>query len=316
MSPGAGVCAAAAASLRLLTCPLHSRIPSNAQLDRFIAYIIARCPPSGFPTLSSDTLEVFSNARVLLNTIRVIIREKNGDELVQNTLWLMYVESSPGSRKRQAPAPKPPAGPRAPPESAYRQRPPSPGESSDSSGSDSDSDVEDPRPGEVDSDNELTQAVEGAASDLEEPEGELAQAIRHIRQLTMIVVSNPEVRRAIISLVELGRDMMGGDSGNNSDEERRPNGGDAMQALPDSDADADDHFEDALSDISDASSDSFRIPGAYHPGNVGAAAADDTGPSGDPTAGRTGPDPRVSQFVNLLRQAMCVATPHFSRSGH
>jgi hypothetical protein len=71
-----------------------SLLPSNVQLDAILSYIIEILPKasSGW---SDDTLHTLTNLRKLLETLKSVIKEKNSDELLQDTLWLMFVESKP-----------------------------------------------------------------------------------------------------------------------------------------------------------------------------------------------------------------------------
>lgn len=69
--------------------------PSNAQLDVSLEWIAASTPPPDVPlsSLSSDTVHALGCLRSLADTLRLVLREKNSDELLQDTLRLLWAES-------------------------------------------------------------------------------------------------------------------------------------------------------------------------------------------------------------------------------
>lgn len=72
-----------------------SHFPSNAQLDLLLEWIAASTPPPNVPvsSLSSDTVHALTCLRSLADTLRLVLREKNNDELLQDTLRLLWAES-------------------------------------------------------------------------------------------------------------------------------------------------------------------------------------------------------------------------------
>lgn len=75
-----------------LTC--DRQFPDNKQLDALLGYLSKRCPPKELHIkLSADAEELFGAIRDLLVTLRVVLREKNADELIQETMWMTWRES-------------------------------------------------------------------------------------------------------------------------------------------------------------------------------------------------------------------------------
>lgn len=71
-----------------------SHFPSNAQLDVFLGWLAANAPPPGVPlSLGSDGTRVLECLRALADTLRLVLRDKNSDELLQDTLRLLWPES-------------------------------------------------------------------------------------------------------------------------------------------------------------------------------------------------------------------------------
>lgn len=70
------------------------QFPDNAQLDALLGYLSKRCPPKELHVqLSEDAEQLFPALRALLITLRVVLREKNADEILQETTWQLYRES-------------------------------------------------------------------------------------------------------------------------------------------------------------------------------------------------------------------------------
>lgn len=70
------------------------QFPDNKQLDALLGYMAKRCPPRNLHVkLSPDTEELFEAIRDLLITVRLVLREKNADELIQDTMWMTWKES-------------------------------------------------------------------------------------------------------------------------------------------------------------------------------------------------------------------------------
>ncbi|EMD31027.1 hypothetical protein CERSUDRAFT_120157, partial [Gelatoporia subvermispora B] len=64
----------------------ESRMPTNDQIDRMIAYALEHSPVDT-SALSPDGQQLISDMRDILDTMRVMVREKNADELFQNFIW-------------------------------------------------------------------------------------------------------------------------------------------------------------------------------------------------------------------------------------
>lgn len=72
----------------------YRQFPDNKQLDALLGYLSKRCPPKlAHVKLSPDSEELFAALRDLLITLRIVLREKNADELIQETLWMTWKES-------------------------------------------------------------------------------------------------------------------------------------------------------------------------------------------------------------------------------
>lgn len=81
-------------SARRLQLTQRRQFPDNAQLDACLSYLSKRCPPKqSHVKLSPDAEELFNAIRSLLTTLRVVLREKNADELIQETMWMTWEES-------------------------------------------------------------------------------------------------------------------------------------------------------------------------------------------------------------------------------
>lgn len=68
-------------------------LPSNRQLDAFLAECIDSIPPASTSRWAAETIDALDAIRDGLGTVRKILRRKNADELLQDTLWLIYAES-------------------------------------------------------------------------------------------------------------------------------------------------------------------------------------------------------------------------------
>lgn len=63
-----------------------SRMPSNEQIDRFLKYVLQNSPVDT-KELSHDGQRLVSDTRDVIETARLIVKEKNADELFQNFIW-------------------------------------------------------------------------------------------------------------------------------------------------------------------------------------------------------------------------------------
>lgn len=171
-----------------------SQFPSNNQLDGALRRLIRWCTVRD-QAVSAEAEDVVASLRSLLEVARLVLREKNADELAQQTAWLVYDESRVGSdRSREAGAPAP---------AFDLERPPA------------------PEPVLVDSDGEslasvesdtgaaqLDHEVDNIAEDQAAPDGQLVEGARHVRRLAVIFFTNPELRSAAAEVVMVFRDMV------------------------------------------------------------------------------------------------------------
>jgi hypothetical protein len=118
--------------------------------------------------------------------MRVVVQEKNQDELFQDTLWLMFVESFPNvtgfqlhhNGDRQGAADKDAPGDESPGDSLHAI------------------------------DQDLYDLVDTTAVESDGREGELAYGARHIRTLATIFLTNSDLRHAIRDLIAVGRKLI------------------------------------------------------------------------------------------------------------
>ncbi|KAI0747079.1 hypothetical protein C8Q80DRAFT_1179196 [Daedaleopsis nitida] len=64
----------------------ESRMPSNEQIDRFLTYAIQHSPVD-IKSLSPDGQRLIVDTRDILETTRLMVKQKNADELLQNFIW-------------------------------------------------------------------------------------------------------------------------------------------------------------------------------------------------------------------------------------
>ena len=171
---------------------MHRCLPSNAQLDAILAYVISLTPnPASKKAemlLSADTLDMLASLRRLVETLRVVLREKNGDELAQDTLRLMFIESLPQIGNHAQPCVNPTHASDGPvcacPKCLAAKK----------------------RLHAIDQD--LNSQVDKAAGGPPLREGEFAQGARHIRTLATIIATNADLRQTIMSLIDVGRQII------------------------------------------------------------------------------------------------------------
>lgn len=64
----------------------ESRMPSNEQIDRTLQYVVNHSPvPEN--DLSPEGKKLIADTRDIIETARLIVKEKNADELFQNFIW-------------------------------------------------------------------------------------------------------------------------------------------------------------------------------------------------------------------------------------
>ncbi|KAK0451135.1 uncharacterized protein EV420DRAFT_1561072 [Desarmillaria tabescens] len=64
----------------------QARLPTNKQLDSWLNYALDH-PPVETSTLSKDGQKLVADIQEIFRTLRNMIEEKNGDELIQNWIW-------------------------------------------------------------------------------------------------------------------------------------------------------------------------------------------------------------------------------------
>ena len=64
----------------------NGRLPDNAQIDETLQYIGSHSPVD-IHQLSPDGQKLIADARDIIETARLIVKEKNADELFQNFVW-------------------------------------------------------------------------------------------------------------------------------------------------------------------------------------------------------------------------------------
>ena len=64
----------------------ESRMPSNEQIDRILSYVHQHSPVDT-SALSPDGQRLVQDSRDIIETARLIVQQKNADELFQNFIW-------------------------------------------------------------------------------------------------------------------------------------------------------------------------------------------------------------------------------------
>ena len=64
----------------------QGRMPSNAQIDETLNYVNANSPVD-LDKLSPDGQKLNQDSRDIIETARLMVQEKNADELFQNFVW-------------------------------------------------------------------------------------------------------------------------------------------------------------------------------------------------------------------------------------
>lgn len=73
-------------------------MPDNKQIDKTLEYAIAHSPVE-VGKLSPEGKVLIDDTRDILETLRMMVQEKNADELFQNAVWASYAGDP--SRARQ-----------------------------------------------------------------------------------------------------------------------------------------------------------------------------------------------------------------------
>jgi hypothetical protein len=78
-------------------------MPDNKQIDKTLEYAIANSPVD-LKKLSPEGRALIDDTRDILETLRMMVAEKNADELFQNAVWSSYA-GDPSRAKQSGVAP-------------------------------------------------------------------------------------------------------------------------------------------------------------------------------------------------------------------
>lgn len=76
----------------------QGRYPSNQQIDAALKYVLDHSPVDQ-EKLSADGQKLIQDCRDIIETARLIVREKNADEIFQNFMWNINDEDLSGTKK-------------------------------------------------------------------------------------------------------------------------------------------------------------------------------------------------------------------------
>ncbi|KAH7912681.1 hypothetical protein BJ138DRAFT_1147826 [Hygrophoropsis aurantiaca] len=128
----------------------QGRMPDNKQIDETLRYL-EKTSPVNLDELSPDGRKLIQDSRDIIETARVMVREKNADELFQNFVWHTRDVNLSGAKK-------------------------------------------DP--------NEVVSVDRSKVDD------DSRQAVRHLRTILTIVMTNSEVRKLLSDFSIIGRDLL------------------------------------------------------------------------------------------------------------
>lgn len=289
-------------------------LPSNAQLDGWLDKVTRFTGSVDLKSVSGDARAVIDNFNSLVDTVRKLVREKNGDELAQETFWMAWCETRAGSGRPFTHPSTRPADPYnrdkgtridigcVSPSCSPGRNCGEPGESA----------VE----GSIEDD--LARDVDAAARDQGEKDGELREAVGHLRTLAAILFTNPQLRAACITeLATLARRQEAegdGDpkpsaqchSGEATQTEMDARENDNVGGSPDG-PESPRNLQDANDRVEDtelANAEVFHIPGAYESDDERDYDVDDDVVVDADTSPAVTLAPRVASFLQTLRKAM------------
>jgi hypothetical protein len=64
----------------------NGKLPSNAQIDETLRYVVDHSPVD-MKDISPEGKKLIQDTREIINTARLLVQEKNADELFQNFVW-------------------------------------------------------------------------------------------------------------------------------------------------------------------------------------------------------------------------------------
>ncbi|GMK53994.1 hypothetical protein CspeluHIS016_0105800 [Cutaneotrichosporon spelunceum] len=257
--------------MAILSALRNGCLPSNQQLDDWLDRLSSFLGSAEQDGLSDDTVAALSTAKTFTDTLRQVLREKNGDELLQETLSMAWFETRKGGHRPQVQA-----------ATAF--------ENKERPGTNTDRSFEE----------DLARNVDAAAPEWAVRDGQLREAVRYIRILGTILFTNSDLRVAITELTALAPKHSGkgvaiqGENQEgtaNSSVKEEPNAAQTADAGPIDGGDAGDR-QDA---------EYPPVPGAFgHP----ASGWEDIRNTFVDAAASVALDPRVTEFLGRLRGAL------------
>ncbi|KDQ55295.1 hypothetical protein JAAARDRAFT_159347 [Jaapia argillacea MUCL 33604] len=128
----------------------QGRMPDNAQIDRTLRYVEDNSPVN-LDELSPDGKKLIQDTRDIIETARLMVQEKNADELFQNFVW--HTQGIDGSKAKKDP-------------------------------------------------NEVLPV------DREKATNDGQEAVKHLRTLLSLILTNSEVRKLLSDFSVIGRDLL------------------------------------------------------------------------------------------------------------
>ncbi|KLT45082.1 hypothetical protein CC85DRAFT_325993 [Cutaneotrichosporon oleaginosum] len=265
-----------AADLQLITVLSALRngyLPSNVQLYGWLDRVSSL---SADDALSGETAAALAALKNLGDTLRRVLAEKNGDELLQDTVWMAWYETRSGSERAHLRATLPVAPPA--------------GEGV--TGGEHDRSFEDA----------LARDVDAAARKAGDRDGELREAVGHIRTLGTILFTNPQLRAAISEITALAREYRRGEESRTEEGSGPPGVGVEPDTVQDGAAVAIGESATIESEDRDwRDLDDFHIPGEFGDPESGWGADGEVFFDAETTVTL---DPRVTAFLYQLRDAI------------
>lgn len=143
-------------------------MPSNVQIDQTLAYVLDHSPVH-LDKLSSDGKKLVRDTQDIIETARLMVQEKNADELFQNFVW--HTRGVEASNFKKDPSELVPVD-------------------QDKARGDSDQGL---------SDRSVLYSL---------PSPSCSTAVRHLRTLLSLILTNSEVRKLLSDFSLIGRDLL------------------------------------------------------------------------------------------------------------